>query len=569
MELIVDFEYKYDARKHYKETLTKIAPFFQQDPVWLILRFHDRTVKIPPSGFLRIKELLNNLLGKKTNISVAQIVDHLVENYPTPFAFYAAANAVIIENTFLSAAVASYECFPFIVNIYDNVFEKIYEVKIADSAQSFVSAAGVVADTILRENRAYSYDDIRSEILRYLETNDVLSATDAPPIVKEKYLTARVLGLDEIAPFLIDPYITEFFADGIHQFYYVDHRRFGRCRTTITFDSFANLLTRMKIEYRLPFDETMPSLKMNFQIVDVMLRVTLDIAPLATDRVVVDIRKASTQFLSLVDLIQLGGITSEVAAFLLMCYFLRANMAFVGPPYSGKTTLLNAITLATPPHWRVIAIEDAMEAIPLALFQKHQVRFLVEPVETGESTRNKSAEITKCLHRTPDVIYLGEIQTAEHSRAMFHAAAAGLQVVCTSHARDLQSMILRWEHHHKVPRDAIAEMDILTLLRLFDTAKGFKRKVWEVAEIQPDLSVKYFAQYDDREKTIKLVRPVSEIQFYKRSPFLPRLQPAQIERIYKNILEWLNKCVQDKVDGATFSQQAAEIYLQVIRDLTG
>ena len=86
--------------------------------------------------------------------------------------------------------------------------------------------------------------------------------------------------------------------------------------------------------------------------------------------------------------------------------------ALLGPNGSGKTTLANALNSLAPKHWRKIFLEDSIESLPDVPEGYHQVRLQVPPFGGGNSTLSKSQEIIKLLHRSPDYLFLGEIQHA-------------------------------------------------------------------------------------------------------------------------------------------------------------
>ena len=78
-----------------------------------------------------------------------------------------------------------------------------------------------------------------------------------------------------------------------------------------------------------------------------------------------------------------------------------------------------------------------------------------------ESSRTKSVEITKILHRSPDVVILGEIQSEEHSKAFFHALSAGVRGLQTFHASSTAQAVRRWREMHGISKANLLDLDVV------------------------------------------------------------------------------------------------------------
>jgi len=289
--------------------------------------------------------------------------------------------------------------------------------------------------------------------------------------------------LGSLMPIILDDFVEEIYLDRPGVPIYFDHQKYGRCVTTITFQErdVPRIITLIRAESNFHLDRSNPSLKMNLQIQDAFLRFSVSMPPLSPDGLHLEIRRARNYPFSVGDLIENGTMALEVAAILLFAVSCRFNITVTGGPGTGKTTLLNALDLTTPKWWRKIYIEDAIESREQRYH--HQVRFMVDPMDEQLAKFSKSDEIIKCLHRSPDYLILGEIQTAEHSSALFQAITAGLRTIQTCHSESASSLISRWKLGHGIQDDNLALMDVIVTLERPRPGES-KRRVKEISEIR-------------------------------------------------------------------------------------
>ncbi len=290
-----------------------------------------------------------------------------------------------------------------------------------------------------------------------------------------------VLGI--FLPLLLDDLIEEIYVDRPESQIYFDHRLYGRCTSHICVPQkdVERITTVIRAESNLHLDRSNPSLKTDILLDHIRLRVSMSLPPLCPDGLHVDIRKQRIQAFDILDLVRNGTLTLEAAAVLIFAFSSRFNIAITGGPGSGKTTLLNALDFTTPPTWRKVYIEDALESRLMSY--GHQLRFRVNPVDELSGSLSKSDEIIKTLHRTPDYVILGEIQTMEHSQALFQAMSAGLRTAQTCHSDSAAVLVTRWMNNHAIPSSSIALMDVIVTLRRPRPGSS-QRQVSEIVEIK-------------------------------------------------------------------------------------
>ena len=263
-------------------------------------------------------------------------------------------------------------------------------------------------------------------------------------------LAARVVrlatGLGPLEPLLADPAVDEVMVNGPREVW-VERR--GRIEPAgVSFEDDAALVhavERVLAPLGRRVDEGSP-------MCDARLpdgsRVNVVIPPLAVDGVVMTIRRFRPQGFSLDDLVEVGTMPAEVAAFLEACVRGGAAIVVSGGTGSGKTTTLNALSGAIPAGERIVTIEDAAE---LALRQPHVVRLEARPPNVegrGEVTIRQL--VRNALRMRPDRIVVGEVRGGE--------ALDMLVALTTGHDGSLSSV------HSSSPEEALRRVETLALM---------------------------------------------------------------------------------------------------------
>ena len=333
----------------------------------------------------------------------------------------------------------------------------------------------------------------------------------------------KLIKLDRIIPLFLDDNVNEIYMDQMNAPIYIDHKTFGRCNTEIILEEeeIKSLITRLKLEHPISVTTLKPSLKIEFKANDFHMRISMDFPPLSPNGPTFNIRKFHRNPLKLVDLVKLKSLSPFIASYLIEVVKERKNITVIGEPNSGKTTLANAIDLYTPKHWRKIAIEDAIESINQTELGYKQLSIQVDSFESNRALYTKTSEILKLLHRSPDWIYLGEIQSSEHTKAMFEALNAGLKGIQTAHADSIEKILRRWENLHKISVTDFLSLDTIIIMKREITDSNFIRTVAEIYEVRADKGKdgeKYsFLEkvYDSSWKKERVVTTIKEASFIR------------------------------------------------------
>lgn len=174
-------------------------------------------------------------------------------------------------------------------------------------------------------------------------------------------------------------------------------------------------------------------------------------------------------------LVQRRALSPEVAQLLTRLVRAEASMLFVGPPGSGKTTLMETV-IGLLPERHVVIIEDG--AYELHPRRRHQTHIVVEPraAEGGGRTAGDMAEAAKsALRKNADQVVYGEILDGNAGHVIANAPSFRWSAT-TTHGIDAQSGLARFSVlaslDNTVPRSPYVSLPNILVRK--DIALGFK-----------------------------------------------------------------------------------------------
>ncbi len=280
---------------------------------------------------------------------------------------------------------------------------------------------------------------IYKEVGAYSRTQG-LSLTQREQFEKEIYHSLRKL--DVLQELVEDPLVTEIMVNGPdHIFFEKDGRVCQWDRQFYSKEKLEDVIQQIVAAGNKLVNEANP-------IVDTRLRdgsrVNIVLSPIAIDGSAITIRKFPEQPMRMEQLIQLGAVSAEVAAFLKQLVQGGYNLFISGGTGAGKTTFLNALSEFIPSGERVITIEDSAE------LQIQSVANLIR-LETRNANMEGVREISirdlirTSLRMRPNRIIIGECRGAE-TLDMLQAMNTGHDgSISTGHANSSQDMLKRLE----------------------------------------------------------------------------------------------------------------------------
>jgi len=321
-----------------------------------------------------------------------------------------------------------------------------------------------------------------------------------PPLTDADGLAQRILddilGLGPLQPLLDDPSVEEIIVNGPHRVFAIEA---GRKRLTDVFfeddEELLRLVRRAIGQLGRRLDETSP-------MVDARLpdgsRLNAVIPPLTSRWTHVTIRKFLLRARTLEDLVALGTLPAEVAAFLEAAVQAGLNMLISGGTGSGKTTCLNALgSSIAGAEERVVTIEETAE-LQLESMLPDCVALQARPpnVEGVGGVFIRSL-VKNALRMRPTRIIVGEVRGAE-ALDMLSAMNSGHEgSMCTIHANGPRQALSKLRTYammaeEALPARALTEMiaeaiDLVVHLRMEpQSGRRLIGSVYEVTGMEED-----------------------------------------------------------------------------------
>jgi flagellar protein FlaI len=253
------------------------------------------------------------------------------------------------------------------------------------------------------------------------------------------YIFRDLYGYNKVDSLLRDPLIEDIECSGPNYPIFVVHRYFGNLKTNIILndkeirdliEKFA-LRAGKHISYAEPIlDATLPDGS----------RVNATYSQeITTHGPTFTIRKFREIPWTPIELIRLGSATPEIFAYLWLAVEFRKNIIIIGGTASGKTTMLNAISMFIPPNARIVSIEDTRE---IKLYHPNWIPSVVK----YSSDKNREIDMFELLRMSfrqrPDYVIVGEVR-GEEAYVMFQGMASGHSSLSTMHAESTRALISR------------------------------------------------------------------------------------------------------------------------------
>ncbi len=293
-------------------------------------------------------------------------------------------------------------------------------------------------------NEILAEDPLGYLLLGVKESGPLQEATDVELRTTAYYLTRDLMGYGLLDPYLRDPYIEDISCDGVGRNVRVWHglrNEFDWLEGSLRFgghESLDSAALRLANRSGAFVSAATP-------LVDATLPEGYRLSCTWRDEVSsfgssFTVRKFRAKPFSITELIHLGTLTSDVAAFLWSLLELKGFVFIVGSSASGKTTILNSLASLMNPNWKVVTIEDVRE------LNLENPGWKALHTRTGALSGFGKVGLDELvrlsLRERPDYVILGEAR-GEETGVLFQSASTGHGCMATFHATDEDALWAR------------------------------------------------------------------------------------------------------------------------------
>lgn len=301
------------------------------------------------------------------------------------------------------------------------------------------------------------------------------------------YVQRELIGLGQADAVLRDPFIEDVSCNGHNIPIFVFHRVFGSMKTSVVYPDEA--LLNKYIQKLAQVSGKHVSIYQ--PILDATLqdgsRINLTLGTEVTRKgSTFSIRKFSADPISPVDLIRLGSVGIEPMAFLWHMIQNKRSILVSGGTASGKTTLLNAVSMFMRPEDKVVSIEDTAE---VHLAHSNWIQSVARHGFGNSAAGGKAGAISlfdllvAALRQRPEYVLVGEVRGAE-ATTLFQAIATGHAAMATIHAGSIDELLHRMESDPmNIPRALLQSLDLVIFPAQVVTKNGRARRLKGMTEV--------------------------------------------------------------------------------------
>jgi archaeal flagellar protein FlaI len=388
--------------------------------------------------------------------------------------------------------------------------------------------------TILMETYAHLRDIIiydntekgRDDRINLTEVAKIIRQFD-PDITEDRvailnyYIKRDLSGYGPLEVLMRDPALEDLSCNGHDLPVFIFHRTYGSLPTSITFTE--NELNQFVLKLAQKANKQM---SLSIPMVDATLpdgaRIQITYSEVvSTKGSSFTIRKFRAEPMTPLDLIRFGTYDAQTLAFLWLAIEHRKSLLVVGGTASGKTSMMNAVSLFIPQNAKVVSLEDTREIqLPHKNWLPTQTRELNAEGIKGDI--DLFSLLKACMRQRPEYIIVGEVRGVE-AQTLFQAMNSGHATLSTIHAGSVHEAINRLTHDPiNVPPVMFQALDLVVVQSIYTLGKTRIRRclsiheimVEKTGEINPIPLFEWDIQHDTFRRLFQKSKVLDEIAFH-------------------------------------------------------
>jgi len=362
------------------------------------------------------------------------------------------------------------------------------------------------------------------------------------------YLIRDFIGYGKIDALMKDHLIEDISADGVNIPIYVWHREYESLPTNIIYKSAEELNSFIvRLAFLAGKQISVASPMLDASLPDGS-RVQLTYGSEITRRgSTLTVRRFRVDPLTISDLITFHTLSSEMAAYFWYVIENRASVLVGGGVATGKTTMLNCLSMFIKPEFKIVSVEDTAE-----LNLPHE-NWIPSVVRTGASEGKDVGAITlfdllkAAVRQRPDYIIVGEVR-GEETYTLFQAMATGHLGMSTIHAESVETALQRLEAAPmNIPRQLLSMIDVIMIQARIEIEGKPVRRALTVSEVtgldakSKDLSTNDVYRWDPKSDTFTSVEHSHLLKEIMNKTGLAKEEIESEILRRKTVLEWMVK----------------------------
>ncbi len=348
---------------------------------------------------------------------------------------------------------------------------------------------------------------LKKRFYKIIDLYDIPVEPKRHPVI-QYYLERELIGLGRADPVIRDLYVEDIGCNGPKVPIYLFHRAFGSMKTNVVYD---HELELNRFIFKLA-QTSGKHISVYQPILDAVLadgsRINLTLGSEVTRKgSTFTIRKFSYDPISPIDLLRFGSISPLQLAYFWMLVEHKKSILMSGGTASGKTTLLNALSMFIRPEDKIVSIEDTPEihidhenwiqSVARKGYGKMGASGIsgVSGVSGLSGIGGSPGDVdlfdllVAALRQRPEYVIVGEIRGRE-AFTLFQAIAVGHSSMSTVHAGSIDELLHRvTSQPMNIPRVLFSSIDAVTFIgqvNLKGTRARRAKQIVEVLQIDPE-----------------------------------------------------------------------------------